>query len=44
MESLISIGTIFESNGYIEFEIEHPNEGSNDVDFTQSKNNAFFLL
>ena len=43
MESLISIGTNFLSNGYIEFEIEHPNEGSNDVDFTQSRNNAFYI-
>ena len=43
MESYISIGSNFLSNGYIEFEIEHPNEGSNDIDFTQSRNNAFYI-
>jgi hypothetical protein len=43
IESYISIGSNFLSNGYIEFEIEHPNEGSNDIDFTQSRNNAFYI-
>ncbi len=43
IESYISIGSNFLSNGYIEFEIEYPNEGTTDVNFTVSKNNAFYI-
>ena len=43
IESYISIGSNFLSNGYIEFEIEYPNESTTDVNFTVSKNNAFYI-
>ena len=43
LESYISIGSNFLSNGYIEFEIEYPNESSTDVSFTTSKNNSFYI-
>jgi hypothetical protein len=28
---------------YIEFELEHPNEGSQDIEFTNTSNNAFYI-
>ena len=31
------------STTYIEFELEHPNEGSQDIDFTNTRNNAFYI-
>jgi hypothetical protein len=43
MKSYISINSNFFNSGYIEFELEHPNEGSQDIDFTNSKNNAFYI-
>ena len=43
MESYISINSNFFNSGYIEFELEHPNEGSQDIEFTNSKNNAFYI-
>ena len=43
IESYISIGSNFLSNGYIEFEIEYPNETTADVNFTVSKNNEFYV-
>ena len=43
MESYISINPNFFNSGFIEFELEHPNEGSQDVDFTNAKNNAFYI-
>jgi hypothetical protein len=43
IESYISISSNFLSNGYIEFEIEYPNESTTDVNFTVSKNNAFYI-
>jgi hypothetical protein len=43
MESYISINSNFFNSGYIEFELEHPNEGSQDIDFTNAKNNAFYI-
>lgn len=43
LESFISISNNFLSKGFIEFEIEYPNETTNDVNFTQSKNNAFYI-
>ena len=43
MESFISINSNFFNSGYIEFELEHPNEGSQDIDFTNAKNNAFYI-
>ncbi len=29
--------------GYIEFQLEHPNEGSQDIEFTNSRNSAFYI-
>jgi uncharacterized protein involved in high-affinity Fe2+ transport len=43
MESFISINSNFFNSGYIEFELEHPNEGSQDIEFTNAKNNAFYI-
>ena len=43
MESYISINSNFLNSSYIEFELEHPNEGSQDIDFTNAKNNAFYI-
>jgi hypothetical protein len=43
IDNYISINSNFISNGYIEFELEHPNEGSQDIDFTNAKNNAFYI-
>jgi len=43
LESYISINSNFLNSGYIEFELEHPNEGSQDVDFTNAKNNSFYI-
>ena len=43
IESYISISSNFLSNGFIEFEIEYPNETTADVNFTVSKNNAFYI-
>ena len=43
MESFISINSNFFNSGYIEFELEHPNEGSQDIEFTNSRNNAFYI-
>ena len=43
IDSYISINPNFLNSGYIEFELEHPNEGSQDIDFTNSKNNAFYV-
>ena len=43
MESFICINSNFFNSGYIEFELEHPNEGSQDIEFTNSRNNAFYI-
>jgi hypothetical protein len=43
LESYISINPNFFNAGYIEFELEHPNEGSQDIDFTNTRNNAFYI-
>ena len=43
MESYISVNPNFLNAGYIEFELEHPNEGSQDIDFTNTRNNAFYI-
>ncbi len=43
MESFISINSRFLNSGYIEFELEHPNGGSQDIDFTNSRNNSFYI-
>ena len=43
LESYISINPNFLNCGYIEFELEHPNEGSQDIDFTNTRNNAFYI-
>jgi len=43
MESYISINSNFFNSGYIEFELEHPNEGSQDIEFTNSRINAFYI-
>ena len=43
IESYISINSNFFNAGYIEFELEHPNEGSQDIEFTNFKNNAFYI-
>ncbi len=37
MESYISINSNFFNSGYIEFELEHPNEGSQDIDSQTQK-------
>ena len=43
IDSYISINPNFLNSGYIEFELEHPNEGSQDIDFTNTRNNAFYI-
>jgi hypothetical protein len=43
MESYISINPNFFNASYIEFELEHPNEGSQDIEFTNTRNNAFYI-
>jgi hypothetical protein len=43
MESCISINPNFLNAGYIEFELEYPNEGSADIDFTNARNNPFYI-
>jgi hypothetical protein len=43
LESYISVNPNFLNAGYIEFELEHPNEGSQDIDFTNTRNNAFYI-
>jgi hypothetical protein len=42
-ENRISINPNFLNAGYIEFELEYPNEGSADMDFTNAKNNTFYI-
>ncbi len=44
MESYISINSSFFDSGYIEFELEHPNQGSQDIEFTNTRNNAFIFI
>ena len=43
LENYININPNFFNSGYIEFELEHPNEGSQDIDFTNARNNAFYI-
>ena len=43
MENYISINPNFFNSGYIQFELEHPNEGSQDIEFTNKRNNAFYI-
>ena len=43
IDSYININPNFLNSGFIEFELEHPNEGSQDIDFTNAKNNAFYI-
>ena len=43
METYISINPNFLNAGYIEFELEYPNEGSADIDFTNARNNPFYI-
>jgi hypothetical protein len=43
METYISINPNFFNAGYIEFELEYPNEGSADIDFTNARNNPFYI-
>ena len=43
INSFISINPNFLQSGYIEFELEHPNEGSQDIEFSNAKNNAFYI-
>ena len=44
IDNYISINSNFISNGYIEFELEHPNEGSQDIDFTNAKIMHFIYI
>ena len=44
IESYISINSNFFNSGYIEFELEHPNEGSQDIEFTNSKIMHFIFI
>ena len=44
LESYISINPNFLNAGYIEFELEHPNEGSLDIDFTNTKKMHFIFI
>ena len=44
MESYIGINSKFFDSGYIEFELEHPNQGSQDIEFTNTRNNAFIFI
>ena len=43
LESYISINPNFFNAGYIEFELEHPDEGSQDIDVTNTRNNVFYI-